>query len=59
MKTGPALGWQGQCVVKPLSTSLYGRQHCVEVIEADNRKIEEVEGTELNGVEEERRRNVR
>ena len=40
-------------MVKPLSTSLCGRQHCEDVyLEAENRKIEEVEGTELSGVEE-------
>ena len=30
-ETSPVFSWQGQCVVKPLSTSLQGRQHCAEV----------------------------
>ena len=51
-ETSRVFSWQGQYVVKPLWTSLKGRQHFVEVESSENRKLEEVEGEELNGVEE-------
>ena len=30
-ETGPTFSWQGQGVLKPLSSSLFGRQQCAEV----------------------------
>ena len=39
-------------MVKPLSTSLYDRQHCVEVENLKSVSFEETEERELNGDEE-------
>ena len=41
-------------MVKPLSTSLYGRQHCAEMKQQTREKVERNAETELDGVEEER-----
>ena len=51
-ETGPVFSWQGQCVVKGLSPSSSGRQHCAAVKQRKTEKLEGNEDTELNGVAE-------
>ena len=57
LETGPVFSWQGQQVVKPLSTSLSGRQHCVGVKE--QKCLKNVEATIVWSGRRRRSRNVR
>ena len=53
-ETGLVFSWQGQRVVKPLSTSLSGLQHCAELEQQGKKKSERCEERELNRSGEER-----